>query len=439
MSAHYNRNGNGNGNGNGARLTHFRGFDLHDRAYAARSFICQACPNLCEISRVTMGGDAPIFYGARCDMYDAERARMNGATPTAAPLPDLFARRESLLFAGYSPHERVDGRPRVGMPRTLFIYDMFPYWKAFFDHLGMDLVLSDSTNPSLARLAKETAVAETCYPVKLVHGHVAQLLDKDLDLLFLPALTSRERLGLRQAENANCPYVRAAGNLATSAVDPEAHGVRVAAPAIHMQWERYRDGDMQAMAPALGVSARRIRAAARTAIDAQREFEIALARLGAESLATLGPERPNLVVVGRAYNTCDMGVCQNLPHTLRRLGALAIPMDFLPVRDAAVPERYGSMYWRCGQDILAAARLIKDDPRLHAIYVTSFGCGPDSFIIGYFRRILAGKPHLELELDEHTADAGVVTRCEAFVESLHSARAARIRTLNGDRENSHVH
>jgi len=76
------------------------------------------------------------------------------------------------------------------------------------------------------------------------------------------------------------------------------------------------------------------------------------------------------------------------------------------------------MFWRSGQDILAAGRLIRQDPRLQAIYINSFICGPDSFLISYFRHAMRGKPFLELEIDDHTADAGIVTRCEAFFESL---------------------
>jgi len=67
---------------------------------------------------------------------------------------------------------------------------------------------------------------------------------------------------------------------------------------------------------------------------------------------------------------------------------------------------------------LAAATIIRDDPRLQAIYLTSFNCGPDSFIIDFFRQIMGHKPFLELEIDDHTADAGLITRCEAFLESL---------------------
>jgi predicted nucleotide-binding protein (sugar kinase/HSP70/actin superfamily) len=93
-------------------------------------------------------------------------------------------------------------------------------------------------------------------------------------------------------------------------------------------------------------------------------------------------------------------------------------MDCLPLDTVDLSDRYDNMYWQSGQTILAAARLIRREPRLQAIYVTHFGCGPDSFLLGYFRREMEGRLYLELELDDHTADAGVNTRCEAFFDSL---------------------
>jgi predicted nucleotide-binding protein (sugar kinase/HSP70/actin superfamily) len=170
----------------------------------------------------------------------------------------------------------------------------------------------------------------------------------------------------------------------------------------------------------LGVTDRRVRVAARAAQDAQRAFSTGLHRLGAEVLSGLDAWERVAVLVGRSYNTCDAGLSAALPYKLRKMGVLPLPMDCLPLAGVDVSDRFDNMYWQCGQRILAAARLIRREPRLQAIYLTSFGCGPDSFLLGYFRREMAGKLYLELELDDHTADAGVNTRCEAFFDSLSS-------------------
>jgi len=134
-----------------------------------------------------------------------------------------------------------------------------------------------------------------------------------------------------------------------------------------------------------------------------------------------------MVIVGRPYNSCDSGVNLEIPKKLRDLGVLAIPMDFLPLDSIPLCEDIREMYWRYGQRILAAAKVIKADPRLYGVYITNFGCGPDSFISHFFRDLMKGKPYLQLEIDEHSADAGAITRCEAFLDSLkHKKMAADV-------------
>jgi hypothetical protein len=98
---------------------------------------------------------------------------------------------------------------------------------------------------------------------------------------------------------------------------------------------------------------------------------------------------------------------------------LVIPFDFLPF-DNEKSKRH--MYWGMGQRILQAAWFVKRHPQLFGTFITNFSCGPDSFIIGYFRDIMGRKPSLTLELDSHTADAGLETRVEAFLDIVAAYR-----------------
>jgi predicted nucleotide-binding protein (sugar kinase/HSP70/actin superfamily) len=99
------------------------------------------------------------------------------------------------------------------------------------------------------------------------------------------------------------------------------------------------------------------------------------------------------------------------------MGVIPIPLDFLDLSQIDI-SKYTFMHWNYGKRILAATELVKKTPHLYGVYLSHFMCGPDSFIIHYFNRMLADKPHLHLELDEHSADAGIKTRCEAFLDSL---------------------
>ena len=101
-------------------------------------------------------------------------------------------------------------------------------------------------------------------------------------------------------------------------------------------------------------------------------------------------------------------------------------MDFLDLQSAELsnPSLYEDMYWVSGQRILRAAEILRSDPRLFGIYLSNFSCGPDSFLQSFFKDCLRGKPSLQLELDEHSADAGLVTRLEAFLDSLRNYHPA---------------
>ncbi len=397
--------------------TRFRGFDLRGRTYSSKSVICRACPNLCEINRMSIDDEPPLFYGARCDIFEHE-GRIQRVEQDL-DIIDLFSERHGLLMGDYEPPAgNAAGRPRVGIPRTLHFYDLFPYWRTFFDELGMDIVLSSGTNRPVAQRTKEIAIAEACYPAKLVYGHVAELLEQELDILFLPSVLNRENIAPQQTENTYCVYIPASGNMVAACPEVELGRTKLVTAPLHMLWDRLKRLELSRMAADLGVSKHSVVRADRAGLEVQQNFYSKLRRRGREVLANLNPEQPSLVLVGRPYNIGDPGVSHDLPYKLRKLGALPIPLDYLAVDEVDISDRYERMFWRSGQDILAGAKIIRDDPRLHGIYLTSFNCGPDSFIVSYFRRVMRGKPYLELEVDEHTADTGILTRCEAFLESL---------------------
>ena len=148
--------------------TKFRGFDVADRPHATRSFVCRACPNLCDVQRVTVSDDAPLFFGARCERFE-EAGRDRAKGPES--IRDLFAERSALLIGDHQdPGSRSPHRRRIGIPRALTFHELFPFWRAFFRHLDMDVVLSDETNPRIVQQTARTAASETCFPVKLVSG-----------------------------------------------------------------------------------------------------------------------------------------------------------------------------------------------------------------------------------------------------------------------------
>ncbi|MFQ6133272.1 MAG: acyl-CoA dehydratase activase [Armatimonadota bacterium] len=395
----------------------FKGFDLSQRGYEVRSFECRDCANRCEINEVIVEGEEPLYYGSRCEKYDVERRAKQ-----AEGIPDLFGERERLLLTTGQPAEPPpEGAPRVGIPRALLFHELLPLWHAFFANLGCEVVLSNPTSKRIIHEGAEQVPAEFCFPIKIALGHTLNLVRKDIDYIFLPSVINLPKDDPRMTDTFVCPYVQSFSYTVKSAVDFDAHGVRVLEVPVYLQLGPRHLA--QALAPVgaeLGKSAAQVRRATEAGWEALGQFQEALRQRGQQLLRELPPGQRALVIISRSYNGCDQGANLEIPRKLRDMGVWAIPMDFLPLDTHRLPGDWSNMYWRYGQKILSAAEIVAADDRVNAVYLTNFGCGPDSFLTKFFRDRLGNEACLIIEVDEHSADAGMITRCEAFLDSLDS-------------------
>lgn len=398
----------------------FKGWDLSKKRYLQSSFECPDCSNHCEIKVITVEGEEPLYYGSRCEKFDVERKK---AHKRGEGLANLFAEREKYLSKDYSKTKPAPGAKRIGLPRALFVHEMLPFFRTFLAELGFEVVLSDRTNKRIIHDGVEAVASDTCFPMKVAHGHVMDLIAKGVDAVFMPSAISLERQNALTDKSFTCPYVQTSPYVIASALDLAEKGVPTIVPKLF--FERGASGIVSALYDELkawGVSKAQVKKAYEAAAKAQNEFYAAIKTRGIEVLESLGKSDNAVVIIGRPYNTCDGGINLEMPKKFRDLGVLAIPMDFLPVEEVELSHEWDNMYWKYGQKILSAVEIVRKDPRLHGVYITNFGCGPDSFLLKFFRTKMGGKPFLQLEIDEHSADAGAVTRAEAFLDSIKNFR-----------------
>ncbi len=397
--------------------TNFRGFEkIATVSYSQKSFECKGCPNHCDIKRVSIEGEKPLFYGGRCEKYEKSKS-------SDVSVPDYFQQREDILLGAYQPKGNP-GSKKIGIPFTMLTYEFYPFWSAFFDNLGFEVVLSDKTNKKILSDGLSSVIAETCFPMKAMLGHIQNLTDKGVDYLFLPTIrdmpAKEDAIKGDRRGSYPCPFVQGIPFVVKSALDLS--GVQVLDPIINFSFEGYaRSKQLMDLGRELGKGRRSIKDAVNIAYRAQKEYYFLLKKRGKEVLDELGPDEPAIAVTSRSYNSCDRAISMDIPNKLRECGIKVLPLCFLPVDSVRLSSEWSNLYWEFGDRIMSAAKIIKADSRLYPAYLTNFGCGPDSFILQYFEREM-DKPFLKIEIDEHTGGAGVVTRCEAFIDSLKNSR-----------------
>lgn len=398
----------------------FRGFDLADVAYSIKSFTCNGCDNQCEINSVTIDGrKEKLFYGGRCEKYDIRAKAEN-------TVPDLFGFRREALFKEHESRlekfnsaESESRRGKIGLPMSFFMHDSLPWYSTLLWELGFEPVVSGATNKEVVRLGVQAVLADTCFPVKTGFGHSHSLINKGLDTLFIPGVINSALPG--EPASLACPLTQSFPYQVRSQLRNSRPDVRILAPAVRFDLgPEFLARELKRVFKPFGVGRGELRRAIAEADRAQDDFRAALRAKGGDFLYRLEKTgQKALVICGRSYNAFDPGLNLDIPKKLAGLDVATLPMDFLPLDEKEDPSP--GMYWRSGQRLLRAARFIRARSNLFALQVGSFSCGPDSFIEKEFAREMRGKPYLHLEIDEHSADAGALTRCEAFLDSIDSA------------------
>lgn len=398
------------------------GFELAElaerEAVYGEPFICaggrEKCDRKCAISRIKIKGKTYPFGGA-CNKY-ANLVRNHKELDTERL--DLVKVREKLVFEKYGSERGVrllaPNNKTVAINNSLLTNTLYPLYYNFFTALGFDVLLCGDIDKE----GVERRGAEFCYPVEIAHGSLMGTIRLNPDIFFLPHVGSMPVANGIETK-VTCPFVQAEPYYLKAAFD-ELKGKVVLNPVLNFSngYEGARENFIK-IGKDLGFQPGVAREAYTMAVSAQNEFVAECKAIGREFLAEMErhPEDTAVVLFGRPYNAFTQKANMGIPQKFATRGYRIIPYDFLPYDDEEPAE---NMFWALGQAILKASRFVKRHNRLFPAYITNFSCGPDSFIVGFFRCIMENKPSLTLELDSHSADAGLDTRIEAFLDVVKS-------------------
>ena len=327
----------------------------------------------------------------------------------------------------------------IGIPRALLYYQYFPMWKTFFEGLGGDVVLSPPTTKDIIASGASRVVADTCLPVKVFLGHVLSLVGK-CDYIFIPTIRSLKSkvyncskfLGLPEMTRAvisECPPIldvtidinKGMRNI-YRAIDKLGHyftrdtsdikRVSLDAWQVHLDYRRLMY---------------RYRFTSPRAMESITQLDIASgSRLGTENETSPGSPpsaKPNIALIGHPYLLYDEYINHRLIHRLEQAGNRVLTPEMLNSEEleSASVKLAGTTYWTYGEEVVGAGEHYLQDGADGIIGVLTFGCGPDSLMMEMVRRRaskLKTTPFMSIVLEEHTAETGIITRLEAFLDMI---------------------
>jgi len=331
---------------------------------------------------------------------------------------DYSNKSEKFFLDGYKIDKDAN-KKTIGIPRVLFLNKMFPMFNEIFKKLGYNVLLSDATNEDIIGLSQEYSFEETCFPVKLINGHVAWLLERKVDYIFLPHLYTMKHAGSNVREDYACVYMQTSPKIIESVFNLEEKNIKLISPVLSFNFgKQYMIKTLLSIGKALGKNKIETAAAVMSGMKKFMDYEKNLELLGTEVLKNIEEDEKVFVMVSRVYNIADPALNMGIENELKKRGYKVLHLTHLEASEMNIGEEYSNMYWPFGQHIITGAKIIRKHKNLYPIYITNHGCGPDTILTHYFKKEMGSKPYLHIEVDEHSSKVGVITRVEAFINSI---------------------
>ncbi|MDQ7824429.1 MAG: acyl-CoA dehydratase activase [Candidatus Eremiobacteraeota bacterium] len=396
---------------------------VEKRVEYGKTFTCKGgeeqCDRKCSIQLIKVK-DKNFPFGGACNRY--YNMQLNRKEEDA---PNLVKDRYSLLTEKLCTLKPPLAAPTLGLNRSFLTHLLYPLYYNFFTLLGFRVVLPDT----LEEEGIEQKGAYFCHPLEAAHGYYLDLLRKKPEVIVLPhvrEISVPKAVSTKHDMQATCHLLQSETYCLRESFSDLEKDIKVLRPIFDFSqgYESEKKSFIK-LARDLGKKGKLPGIAFDFAMGKQQEFFESLKILGRIFLQELeeNPRDKAVVIFGRPYNAFTPDMNMGIPEKFSSRGIPVISFDMLPYDDEPVS---GQMHWGIGQMLMKAALFVKKHRQLYGAYITNFSCGPDSFLQRYFREIMGRKPSLTIELDSHTADAGITTRVEAFLDIVDRYRKLNV-------------
>ena len=368
---------------------------------------CGLCSNNCMLTINAFSDGRTYVTGNRCD-----RGAGDMIQEKHKPVPnmvDVKLRRYFDYFLKKNIPE-FEGKLRIGIPRVLNMYEDFPFWFTFFNQLGCEVVLSDYTTKDQYNKAIDTIPSDTaCYPAKAVHGHIRDLAQAQVDLIWYPCIQHGPKEFSRD-NNYHCPMIISYPELIRNNMQDVMGKTPFYSPFLPL-------ADKKSLVPALvkalkelPFSKSEISSAVDTAWAEQEKCKADYREMTKKTVSRLVAEQvPTIVLAGRPYHL-DSGINHGIPELITSLGMAVLTEDGVAPLGKDIKHLRVVDQWSYHSRLYHAAEFVSRTEGFQIVELNSFGCGLDSIVADQVKDILSAKHkiHTLLKIDEGT-NLGAVT------------------------------
>ena len=405
-------------------------------AYETRRHHCHGCENQCLVTAYNFGEGRRFYSGNKCERVFNNQSQQIEKGLNIYEEKDIRPMAGAAVLNGGQSAPAVDsqpaphstnGRPHIGIPRVLGLYEDYPFWLTLFAEAGCKVTLSSASSFKRYEEALGSVMSDNiCFPAKLAHSHIKQLDDSNVDFIFMPYVVFEHQDDERNTNSYNCPIVSAYSDVIRSAMTLRK---RIDSPVINFADFKLLHQQIHRYLKSLGVDRHTAERAFYQAVTAQQRHRTHLQQKAADILAdSRRTGRLTIMLVGRPYHA-DPLIQHRLSEMIAAMGVNVISDDIVRGNNTTgTGDTYLVRQWAYMNRIIKAAQWCAEQPAdVQLVQMTSFGCGPDAFIQDELRNIMTshGKPFTLLKIDDVSNVGSLRLRVRSLIESLRGQAAGQ--------------
>lgn len=356
---------------------------------------CKGCTNNCLLTINTFTDGSKFISGNRCEKGLGKEKADN-------EVPNLFEYKYNRLFSYKSLTGQEAYRGKVGIPRVLNMYENYPLWHTFFTNLGYEVVLSEKSSRNIYEKGIDSIPSESaCYPAKISHGHIEDLIQKGVKFIFYPCVAYENKEMQGSEDCYNCPIVTSyPENIKNNVENIRLKEIDFRNPFLSLN--NLATFTKRMVEEFVYIDKTDVEKACKSAWEEQQKFKKDIQNKGEETLEYIKENNiSGIVLAGRPYHL-DKEINHGIPEMITSYGVAVLTEDSVShLTEAARPLNVRDQ-WAYHSRLYAAATYCTTNKNLELVQLNSFGCGLDAVTADEVQDILkrAGKTYTLLKIDE---------------------------------------